>query len=439
MTDPFVQQLVDLCRRAPTRAKWVIVPSHAVGHTIGDRLARDGTSWANLRFVTPLDLALRMAGPFLVERGITPSEDTLGPALMIRLLLDLPSDDGYFRSVAEQPTMGQAMWSTVRELRMAGLRACDLDGRAFSSTAKHRELVALLGAYEQHLEQHHLADMPAVFEAAERHLEFCPIQSGDCWTEWPHAVWPVRQRRLLEQLPAERIRPRGMRMPGSNRPRRVGAIDAAPPSPEGIVRNVDRLCWLLRPADAPPPRDDGSLAIFHAGGRVAEIDEVFRRILAAGLPLDQVEIACATEQHASLAWEKARRHEWPATTALGVPVSTTRPGRALLGWCNWIDREFDAAALRHLLQSGDLNPAAFKDVDHPDPFSPGQAARLLLRAEAAWGRGTYQRALGHLVRELEEDAADLTRTEERRASDVRSASRTAVSARVDRSHPRQRP
>jgi hypothetical protein len=83
MTDPFVQQLVDVCRRWPTRAKWVIVPSHAIGHTIGDRIARAETSWANLRFVTPLDLALRMAGPFLVERGITPSEDTLGPALMI--------------------------------------------------------------------------------------------------------------------------------------------------------------------------------------------------------------------------------------------------------------------------------------------------------------------------------------------------------------------
>src|SRR4030095_6905349 len=97
MTDPFVHQLGDMCRRSPTRAKWVIVPSHATGHTIGDRLARDGRSWANLRFVTPLDLALRMAGPFLVERGITPSEDTIGPALMIRLLLELPEDGGYFR------------------------------------------------------------------------------------------------------------------------------------------------------------------------------------------------------------------------------------------------------------------------------------------------------------------------------------------------------
>src|SRR5947208_1829369 len=137
MTDPFLLQLVDVCRAWPTRAKWVVVPSHAIGHTLGDRLAREGTDWANLRFVTPLDLALRMSGPFLVERGITPSEDTLGAALMMRLLLELPEKAGYFRPMAEQPSMGQSLWRTVRELRMAGLRADDVHLDAFTSSAKH--------------------------------------------------------------------------------------------------------------------------------------------------------------------------------------------------------------------------------------------------------------------------------------------------------------
>ncbi len=70
--------------------------------------------------MTPLDIALPMGAPFLVERGINPSEDGLGPALMMGLLLDLPEPDGYFRALADQPTMAQALWSTVRELRMGG-------------------------------------------------------------------------------------------------------------------------------------------------------------------------------------------------------------------------------------------------------------------------------------------------------------------------------
>ena len=41
----------------------------------------------------------------------------------MRLLLDLPLEGGYFRPLADQPTMAQALWTTVRELRMAGVRA----------------------------------------------------------------------------------------------------------------------------------------------------------------------------------------------------------------------------------------------------------------------------------------------------------------------------
>ena len=68
--DPFIEQLKHLCIAHPTRNKWVFVPSHPIGRTLGERLALEGTDWLNLRFVTPLDIALRMAGPFLVENGI---------------------------------------------------------------------------------------------------------------------------------------------------------------------------------------------------------------------------------------------------------------------------------------------------------------------------------------------------------------------------------
>src|SRR5882762_6721144 len=121
--DPFVNQLAHLAADHPTRSKWVFVPTHAIGWTLGERIAREGTNWLNLRFVTPLDVALRMGAPFLVERGIDPSEEGLGPALIMRLLLDLPEWDGYFRALADQPTMAQALWSTVRELRMAGVKS----------------------------------------------------------------------------------------------------------------------------------------------------------------------------------------------------------------------------------------------------------------------------------------------------------------------------
>jgi ATP-dependent helicase/nuclease subunit B len=423
VTNPFIQQLMEMCRIWPTRTKWVIVPSHGIGHTLGDRLVRGGTDWANLRFVTPLDLALRMAGPFLVERGIDPSEDTLGPALMIRLLLDSSAGHGYFRPVAEQPSMGRALWATLSEFRMAGLHAGDLKTNAVVSEAKHNELVALFESYERYLEEHQLADTAAVFVEAAQHLDFCPIQPSDCRIELPDTLWPVLHRRLLDMLPGERLAPRSATVPGLKRPHRLGAQLATSSERTDVRRDADLLRWLLRPSEAPSPRSDGSLTVFHAGGREAEIEEIFRRVLLSGVSLDEVEIACATEQHAALAWEKARRHGWPVTSAFGVTAASTRPGRALLAWCRWIDAGFDAAVLRQLLQSGDLNPRVFRKIDHPEPFSPGQAARVLLRAEAAWGKDTYRVSLERIRRVSEAHAADPDRAGELCEKDLRSVAR----------------
>ena len=100
-----------------------------------------------------------MGAPFLVEQGIEPSEEGLGPALIMRLLLDLPKEGGYFRPLADQPTLAQALWSTIRELRMAGIASDDLRPDAFTSPEKHAELRALLASYEQFCESHHRGDM----------------------------------------------------------------------------------------------------------------------------------------------------------------------------------------------------------------------------------------------------------------------------------------
>ena len=68
--DPFVARLAHLCKAHSTRAKWVFVPTHESGRTLGDRLVLEGTDRADLRFVTPLDIAIRMGARFVVEQGI---------------------------------------------------------------------------------------------------------------------------------------------------------------------------------------------------------------------------------------------------------------------------------------------------------------------------------------------------------------------------------
>ena len=50
--DPFVERLAEICAANPTAEKWVVLPSVSIGLSVGERLAREGLAWVNLRFVT---------------------------------------------------------------------------------------------------------------------------------------------------------------------------------------------------------------------------------------------------------------------------------------------------------------------------------------------------------------------------------------------------
>ena len=52
------------------------------GRTLGDRLVLEGTDRADLRFVTPLDIAIRMGARFVVEQGIHRSALIMKPIRM---------------------------------------------------------------------------------------------------------------------------------------------------------------------------------------------------------------------------------------------------------------------------------------------------------------------------------------------------------------------
>ena len=152
---------------------------------------------------------------------------------------------------------------------------------------------------------------------------------GDHWIELPVVMWAPLERRLLASLPGTRVTPVALDLPGLDPPRRAAMLSA----PVELTRaeptsDAERLAFLTRPGDAPPPRADGTFEMFRAGGKEAEVEEVLRRIQVQGLPLDQVEVACAAPDYAALLWEKAQRHGLPVTVAAGVPITFTRPARA---------------------------------------------------------------------------------------------------------------
>jgi len=408
--DIFLSHLADHCRTHVTKNKWVLVPSLALGHTLGERLAWDGPGWANLRFTTPTELARQIAAPFLIAQGSTPTSDGIGPALMMRLMVGLPSPTPtYFRPMAHQPKMAAALWRAISELRMAGITATTLARSSFPAGAKRDELTALLHAYEHYLREGNLVDHAAVLQEALGHLEASPIRSDDHCLELPDVLWHPLQRQLIHALPGTRISLPTIAVPGLALPRRA-RLSAQPNrlAPSGAT-DAECLAFVLEPNAAPPTKGDGTVQLFRAGSREGEVEEVFRRMLAERIPLDCVELACASHDALVLVWEKAARYDWPVTIGPGVPMLRTRPARALLAFCAWIHAGFPAEGLRRLLQSGDLC------LGLDDALSEGQAARLLTQSGATWGRQTYASSLTRLATLARTRAGDVERDAEARA------------------------
>lgn len=383
--DVFFQQLVQLARTETTRNKWIFVPEPGLKWILSERLLHSGVDWVNFRFQTPFQMALEVAAPHLVAAGVDPKPEGLGPDLLMKLLLQLPVEGGYFRPLADQPGVAKPLWKAVTELRVAGLSSTDLRPELFSTPAKGREIKALLEAYEAYLASHRLGDKATVFRTALQHIDDAPVAACDLTLEYPAEPWSALERRFLDSL---RGAATATWVTESDRPRRWSLLCS---QSELRPRVVGRDCYLLAQLSSTqraPARHDESLRFFCAGRRDAEIQEVLRRIRDRGTALDQIEIAVHDPDSLALLWDKLSKHGLPASLQDGIPVSATTPGRAVLGLLQWSESNFSSFFLRELLMAGLLQ------MEGDCPSSTG--ARYLERAKATWGRSTYALHLGQL-------------------------------------------
>ena len=137
-----------------------------------------------------------------------------------------------------------------------------------------------------------------------------------------------------------------------------------------------------------------SKSLFHAGGLEAEVEEVFRRVSRRARSLDDVEIVVrARRLSRPLIWEKALRYDWPVTLADGIAgrADATGPRARRV-------RRVDRRRLRGRPAAASCSsPATSRLRRRTTCAQSRRAARLLVKAEAAWGRETYRFALGRLA------------------------------------------
>lgn len=349
-----------LASRAETERVWIVAP-HREGATQLVRRVVRGTGRAAFGW-EPLSygaLIARLALVPLAERGRAPMSRLGAEALCARLVHERSEGASRFAEVLRTPGFPRALARTLRELRLAGLGASDLEGL-------DDDLAAFARAYEDALERAQLADRAAALRVAAdaaRVLAPALAPSALLWLDVPIAT--SLEAALLEGLLA---RATDAFVCGPRQDTRTadrvaalapGAkVDRLPTLAEGALGRLQARLFAedlsegrdatARDADA----SDEGVVLLAAPGENAECVEIARRVLrhaAEGVAFDRMAIVLrAPHPYRPHLTEVFRRARVP----LRMTPGTVRPdptGRALLALLTCKEERYSVRAFSEYL------------------------------------------------------------------------------------------
>lgn len=374
-----LQTLSGVCTSHVLDVKWLIAPSHRAGHQWVETLVRIGQPVVNLHATTLLGLGLNLVGSELAAAGLALASGELGPLIVATAWSNL-DPEGYLGRLAPTEELSAAVYDSLLSLRLAECSATALNATHLESSAKAKDICQLLNAYEAFLTEHALVDAADVFRMAAMQLQ------AHSSTLDPTSIVLVPEglslsgleRRFLDAWPAKQ------RMQVEHP---VLAASAGPRKSD--VSLLANILDAVHPAQA---QHDGSVQFFRAVGEINEVREVLRRCLAEQLSLDDVEILHTdTSTYAEMIYTTGKRYfsdvdrpnGVPVTFAEGISASTSRSGRALTIWLQWIDEGYPQRLLVEMIGEGLLN---FVD---DDDLSFNHLAQLLRPIEIGLDAANY--------------------------------------------------
>jgi ATP-dependent helicase/nuclease subunit B len=389
---PVLQALARAADEWPVRRKLLVGPRRGVCREVLRRLCLERAGWVGFEPVTPHDVARKLAVQALAVHGIRVADEFDELALVDAAIDEAMGARAHvLRPFVEGLGLRDAMSNSVRALRHAGVDAAMLGRAGFRDRQKREALVRVLESYERLLFSKSVTDSAGVLRQAVSGLEAGAI-------ELPDAVWlllPGQSGRGLAGRLLRLLIERGATILDDDA---VQGLDRSPALLTGPLLHESALSWLHAVEALPDTAPPGPISIFAAGSVNDEIREVLRRVMAANLRWDQVEIVATDPMtYGSALDTQARRLGIEVSHAAGLPVGRTRPGRAVGAWLRWVRDDFPEPVIRELIDRGDVAP--------PVAGSTGPAlARRLRRLLIGRGHARYRAALDRAERALDRPA-----------------------------------
>ncbi|GMX66753.1 PD-(D/E)XK nuclease family protein [Paenibacillus elgii] len=346
-----LRHLQEIVQEYPLRKKVLISRSYAVGHQWLERLCREYGQVRNIEVATPYSLARHFSKLSLREKGLKVINSDAGYWIIHRLMHNIAIEEAqpYVPLTMLLPGVVSSFHSAVNELRQAMIRAESLVPKMFESAAKGEYIRKLLERYEQHLEQHGLADAADML----LHVESDPKQDPSVYIMDRHLQLSEGEQEALHIIAGVRL----------------------------LMLDADAPFTM---ADSDFPAED--VHLFHALGPVAEVREVFRRLAEYGIPLDQAEVIVPdVPPYTSIVYTMVCQYNIACTFARGIPIEYTALGQAVRLYLHWLESGYHLDPILQALKMGLMCPATAEEALTNDSYID-----VLEKSGIGWGRERYR-------------------------------------------------
>jgi len=399
-----ISELSSLNSKYPTAEKILIVPDYQIGHQILENLARSGTHWINFRLATTSSLASEIAEEAIIKEKLEFLSGTENLAIVDDIFGRLweSAKLKYFKKHSVNKGIVEALAKTIRELRISGFTSDGIKKEHFVDKAKSDDIRSILSEYENVLSKKKLIDGAGFLKEALKSLKAEKKERKEKFIVLSRHYMKGLEREFVEKLTGDNLivieedHALGLEAP-------TGAWPGS--SKEDVTAcstDVERLKWIFDGRKAPKPFKDGTVDIFSAAGYRNEVREVFRRILAGDVPIDDVEIVYTdTENYGDIIHSLCEKLDIPVTFSDGIAGYLSGPYSAVMRFLIWIREDFSEIYLRRMLESGDLK---YKKPDDKDTPGSSVLAYLLRTSGVGWGRNRYDLIIGKKMEEWKKNA-----------------------------------
>jgi RecB family exonuclease len=386
-------QLAALCDTDPAGRKVVFAPSAQIGYAMVNALALTGHSTLNLQIASPEDIARQIAEPHLLASGFRPlvrDADAIAFEPLLRDIL-LAAPDNPFSRAGLSPGLSRAIHRTLRALRIAGIRPEDLAKQ--KRDTKLQTLARIYVAYQDLIATEGWYDGADLFVRANELLKTDVLRPADAVAILDETPVPGVAQDFVHSFARGALQRIGRDDEGTPRPTSVAVscCHLPPPIRAGRVETAGHL--LSRRI---VPEDLSSITVVETSGPDMEARSAIQVLLSARSALDEAEIAYTAETPYLAAVHNAvQRFRLKATYGAGIPVTFSRPGKALVAFYQWIADDFAVDTLVQACRSGLVSLGAH--LERGETLEPYQLATWMLRNGVRVGRHAYRQAVARAV------------------------------------------